>query len=211
MTPHQNYLPVLMVSLKRKLKQPSTVTFVCCGLVGVLGIVFIFVGIGGGFIKPTGYKLNCTATTAAKTSCVAVWDKHSANSRLYTNLCNCQRDYVVYQNGAPVGSATPTTPMTTRTIPLLEKGARFQWRTRNMYNRTENCGGLFPADEKAIDCYWYPLGDAVDNTTLYNYADKTDFQSSNGIFAIGMLMSFVAVVVNLYVLLVGVAPKLGCL
>jgi hypothetical protein len=80
-----------------------------------------------------------------------------------------------------------------------------------MYNRTENCGGLFPADEKAIDCYWYPLGDAVDNTTLYNYADKTDFQSSNGIFAIGMLMSFVAVVVNLYVLLVGVAPKLGCL
>ena len=189
-----------MPSLSKTLRKPSTLTFVCCGLVGVFGVVLVFVGIGGGFLKPEGYQLDCNVTTPAYTSCVATWDKHSANSRLYTDLCYCQRDVVTY-----VSDASTTSQPTGLVV-----GTVFEWKTRRIYNRTENCGVLFPANEKGVDCFWYPLGDPIDNTTTYNYGDKTDFHSSNGVFAVGMLLCFIAIVVNIYVLMVSIAPNLGC-
>jgi hypothetical protein len=183
-----------MGRLKKKLREPQTATFVCCFLVGIIGVSFVFVGIGGGFLKPVGYKLDCNVTTAARLTCVAAWDKNSASSRLYTNKCYCQRDYVTYVSGAPKS-------------PTLITGELLAWKTRSIYNRTEDCEKLFPADEKSVDCFWYPLGDEIDNSTAYNYGDKTDFQSSNGVFAVGMLLCFIAIVVNIYILLVSVAPK----
>ena len=91
--------------------------------------------------------------------------------------------------------------------PTLITGELLARKTRSIYNRTEDCEKLFPADEKSVDCFWYPLGDEIDNSTAYNYGDKTDFQSSNGVFAVGMLLCFIAIVVNIYILLVSVAPK----
>ena len=64
-----------MGRLKKKLREPQTATFVCCFLVGIIGVSFVFVGIGGGFLKPVGYKLDCNVTTAARLTCVAAWDK----------------------------------------------------------------------------------------------------------------------------------------
>jgi hypothetical protein len=188
-----------MVSLKRRLKQPITLTFVCCGIVGVLGVALIFVGIGGGFFPVVGYHLSCNTTSPARLSCVASWDKYSANSRMYTDRCMCEREYVTYVSGVPDDAITK-----------LDVGARLQWKTRRIYNRTDDCATKFPANEIETPCYWYPLGDQMDNTTAYDYSDKKDFKSSNGVFAVGMLACFISLVVMFYIFLVSFAPSLGC-
>jgi hypothetical protein len=164
-----------------------------------MGVALIFVGIGGGFLKPVGYSLNCNTTSAARLNCVASWDKNAPNTRLYTNLCVCEREFVVYDAGIPKDVS-----------PQLEVGTQLAWTTRRIYNRTFDCSKIFPGNEQNTPCWFYPMGDNIDNTTTYDYGDKTEFQSSNGVFAVGMLLCFIAVVVNLYIAVVSFAPSIGC-
>jgi len=189
-----------MVSIKRRLQQPKTLGGVCCFLLGVLGVALVFVGIGGGFLKPIGYSLNCNSTSAARLNCVGSWDKNAPNTRLYSNLCVCEREFVVVA-GVPK-DVSPS--------PQIEVGAHLAWTTRRIYNRTEECSKIFPSDEQNTPCWWYPTGDSIDNTTAYDYGDKTEFQSSNGVFAVGMLLCFVSIVVNLYIVLISFCPAIGC-
>ena len=200
-----------MVSLKRRLKQPSIMLTVFCFLIGVLGVALVFVGIGGGFLKPTGYSLQCNSTSPARANCVATWDKYSPNSRMYTNQCLCEREYVTYVSGKPVvGEVGEVGAVSVESEIQLNVGDHLAWKTKRIYSRSDDCALKFPANEIETPCWWYPLGDEIDRVTAYDYGDKTEFKSSNGVFAIGMLLSFISIVTILYVGVVSYLPSIGC-
>ncbi len=187
------------MTLRSTLRKPHVCAFICCSLIGVLGLVFVFVGIGGGFVKPTAYSLQCNATakSPARLNCVAQWDKYAVDSRVYTNLCLCERTEVIVAGPGPEVSGA-SSDSSSSTVDIPKAGSRLPWETKRTYKRTDDCAVDYPANG-TFGCYWYPLGDQIDNVTVYSYADKTDFRGANAVFAVGILVAFIAVLADCFI------------
>ena len=111
-----------------------------------------------------------------------------------------ERKVVVAGPGPKVSGASivDTSPSSTL-VDIPHVGTTLLWETKRTYKRTDDCAVDFPANG-TFGCYWYPLGDQIDNTTLYSYADKTDFRTANAVFAVGMLVSFIAVLADCFIM-----------
>ena len=193
------------MTLASTLKKPHVAGFIFCSLFGVMGLAFVLIGIGGGFVKPEPYLLMCNSTVESpvRLNCVAQWDAYAANSTVYTKLCLCERLVV---NVTGPGSVVADSDVSSSDATASVTGKLFSWQTRRKYNRTYDCSIDYP-DDKPFACFWYPDGDEIDReSTLYSYDDKTDFRAANAVFAVGILITFIATMADCFVVFTKMSP-----
>ena len=189
------------MTLRSTIAKPHVAAFICCSLLGVVGLVFVFVGIGGGFVKPEAYSLLCnvTARHPVRLNCVAQWDKYAADSRVYTDLCLCERaEVVVAGRGPSVTSSSPVATVDTVDIPNV--GTRLPWETRRRFKRTDDCALEYPNNE-TFGCYWYPFGDSTTMSPYTRIQTKQTFGLPT-LCSQSACSSFVAVLADCFIVFI---------